>query len=130
VKRKWDTSSLELTTGTDKLQPLHKGETVELTLGAARTGGVINGAVLRKDELDWELIFRQGAKEIARFSSKSNFQTLLKRAALVPTPVNPAAEAAPAPAAPTTPATSAAPVAPAAPGTPAPATPVPPAPAK
>jgi len=120
VKRKWDNAALELTTGTDKLQPLHKGETVEITIGAARTSGLINGAVLRKDELDWELIFRQGAKEIARFSSKANFQTLLKRAALVPTPANPSAEAAPA----------ATPGAPAAPGAPAPATPVPPVPAK
>lgn len=116
VKRKWDTSTLELTTGTEKLPRLRAGENVELTIGAARTSGVINGAVLRKDELDWQLTFKQGAREIARFSSKANFPTLLKRAALVPTPANPAAAAPAAPGA-----TPAAPAATAAPAPPAPA---------
>lgn len=132
VKRKWDNAALELTTGTEKLPRLRAGESVEITIGAARTSGQINGASLRKDELEWELTFKQGAREIARFSSKSNFQTLLKRASLMPTPEIPGAAAAapPAPApsaAPVAPA-AAAPAAPPAPGPATPAAPVAPAP--
>jgi hypothetical protein len=90
LKRKYDNGAIELTTGTDKLQRLKGGETVEVNMGIARTGGVRNGALLRRDDLDWELIFRDGSREIARFSSKSNFAMLLKRAVKVEAPAAPA----------------------------------------
>lgn len=118
LKRKFDTAALELTSGTEKLQRLKAGESVEITLGIAKVAGIRNGALLRKDELDWEITINHAEKEVAKFASKSNFGMLLKRAVKVETPAAPGA-VPPAP-----------PAAPAPPATPAPATPATPVPAK
>jgi hypothetical protein len=119
LKRRYDNAALELTTGVEKLQRLRAGEGVELTMGIAKVAGVRNGAVLRKDELEWELTITQEGKEVAKFSSKSNFPMLLKRATRVETPAAPGTPAAtpapPPPPAATAPAATPAPAAPAVP---------------
>jgi len=91
LKRRYDTAALELTSGTEKVPKLRTGETVELTIGIVKVAGFRNGAILRKDELDWELTFKHDEKETARFSSKSNFPMLLKRATKVDPPAAPSA---------------------------------------
>lgn len=96
LRRHFDTAALELTTGVEKLQRLRAGETVEVTMGIAKVAGFRNGAVLRKDDLEWELTITQEGKEVAKFASKPNFAMLLKRSVRVETPAAPGAPAAPA----------------------------------
>lgn len=96
LRRHYDTGALELTSGVEKLQRLRAGESVEVTMGMAKVAGVRNGAVLRKDELEWELTITQDGKELAKFASKSNFPMLLKRSVRVELPAAPAAPAPPA----------------------------------
>ncbi|HSI14338.1 MAG TPA: hypothetical protein VK961_19975 [Chthoniobacter sp.] len=96
LRRHYDSGALELTSGVEKLQRLRAGESVELTMGMAKVAGVRNGAVLRKDELEWELTITQDGKEVAKFASKSNFPMLLKRSVRVELPAAPAAPSAPA----------------------------------
>jgi hypothetical protein len=110
IKRKYDTMAIELTTGTENFAGLKSGEDAELTMGAARISGIRNGAILRQDELEWQITIMHGTQEIARFSSKSSFPLLLKRAVKVDVPGAPAPAPAPVPAA----------AAPAPPATPAP----------
>ena len=117
LKRHYDSTAIDLTTGIENFAGLKPGEDAELTMGAARIGGIRNGAILRQDELEWQITIMHGAQEIARFSSKSSFPLLLKRAVKVDVPGTPAPAPAPAPA--PVPATAAAP----APATPAPAKP-------
>jgi hypothetical protein len=109
VKRKFDNGAIELTTGTEKLQSLKAGETADLTLGFARTGGVRNGAVLRQDELEWQITIKPEGQPATRFTSKSSFAALLKRAVKVEVPAPPAGPAlvVPAPPAAAVPATPA-----------------------
>jgi hypothetical protein len=102
--------AIELTTGTENFAGLKSGEDAELTMGAARISGIRNGAILRQDELEWQITIMHGTQEIARFSSKSSFPLLLKRAVKVDVPGAPAPAPAPVPAA----------AAPAPPATPAP----------
>jgi hypothetical protein len=102
LKRHYDSTAIDLTTGTENFAGLKPGEDAELTMGAARIAGIRNGALLRQDELEWQITIMHGAQEIARFSSKSSFPMLLKRAVKVDVPGTPApapAPAAPAPAA-------------------------------
>jgi len=107
IKRRYDNAAIELTTGTENFAGLKAGESLELTMGSARVTGFRNGAILRQDELEWQITIMNGAKELARFSSKSSFPLLLKRATKVDVPATPApaapaaAPAAAAPAAPT-----------------------------
>lgn len=96
LRRHYDTAALELTTGVEKLQRLRAGESAEVTMGIAKVAGIRNGAVLRKDELEWELTITQDGKEVAKFSSKPNFAMLLKRAARVESPAAPPPPGAPA----------------------------------
>jgi hypothetical protein len=103
LKRRYDNAALELTSGVEKLQHLRAGESAEVTMGIAKVAGIRNGAVLRKDELEWELTITQDGKEVAKFASKPNFAMLLKRAARVEVPAAPGAPAA-TPAAAATPA--------------------------
>jgi len=97
LRRHYDNAALELTTGVEKLQHLRAGETAEVTMGIAKVAGIRNGAVLRKDELEWELTITHDGKEVAKFASKPNFAMLLKRAARVEAPAAPAPPPAAAP---------------------------------
>ncbi|MDR3402846.1 MAG: hypothetical protein P4L99_10150 [Chthoniobacter sp.] len=96
LRRKYDDNGIELTSGVEKLQHLKPGEGVEVTWGIVKILGYRNGAILRKDDLDWELTFKQDGKEVAKFSSKPNFAMLLKRAVRVEPPAAPAPLAPPA----------------------------------
>jgi hypothetical protein len=96
LRRHYDNATLELTSGVEKLQRLRAGESTEVTMGIAKMAGIRNGAVLRKDELEWQLTITQDGKEVAKFASKPNFAMLLKRAARVETPAAPAPPGAPA----------------------------------
>jgi len=100
LRRKYDDSGIELTSGVEKLPHLKAGESTEVTWGIVKVLGYRNGAILRKDELEWELTFKQDGKEIAKFSSKPNFGMLLKRAVRVEPPAAPPPAATPAPAPP------------------------------
>lgn len=96
LRRHYDSGALELTSGVEKIQRLRAGESVDVTMGIVKVTGFRNGAVLRKDELEWELTVVQDGKEVAKFASKSNFAMLLKRSVRVEAPAAPAPPAAPA----------------------------------
>lgn len=96
LRRHYDTGAIELTTGVEKIQRLRAGESLDVTMGIAKVAGFRNGAVLRKDELEWELTITQDGKEVAKFASKSNFAMLLKRSVRVEAPAAPAPPGAPA----------------------------------
>jgi len=58
LRRKYDDSGIELTSGVEKLPHLKAGESTEVTWGIVKVLGYRNGAILRKDELEWELTFK------------------------------------------------------------------------
>ncbi|HEY3898194.1 MAG TPA: hypothetical protein VGM54_06255 [Chthoniobacter sp.] len=132
LKRHYDSPAIDLTTGTENFAGLKPGEDAELTMGSARILGTRNGALLRQDEMEWQITIMRGAQEIARFSSKSSFPLLLKRAVKVDVPGTPAPAPVPAPPPAPAPAAAAPAAAPAPSSAPAPtapaATPAPPKP--
>lgn len=86
LNRKYNSTTIELTSGTEKLQRLKAGENVELTIGSAKVLGYRDGAITRKDELEWQITITREGKEAAKFASKPSFELLRKRAVKVELP--------------------------------------------
>lgn len=80
LNRKYLSSTIELTSGTEKLQALKPSEKIELTLGSANVRGYRDGAVKHVDELEWQLTIKQAGKEVLRVNSTKGFDLLAKRA--------------------------------------------------
>ena len=93
LNRKYLTSTIEHSTGTEKLQTLKPSEKIDLTLGEANVRGYRDGAVKHVDELEWQITIKRDGKELLKVSSTKSFEMLAKRATKIEAP--PPAEAKP-----------------------------------
>lgn len=86
LNRKYYSTTIELTSGTEKLQAIRPSEKIELTLGSAIVEGYRDGGMRRVDELEWQLTIKREGKEAFRASSTKGFDLLAKRAVKVEVP--------------------------------------------
>jgi hypothetical protein len=86
LNRKYNSTTLELTSGTEKLPAIKSGQKLDLTIGQANVRGYIYGARRYVDELEWQLTVTREGKEELRINSTKNFDQLAKRAVRVDIP--------------------------------------------
>jgi hypothetical protein len=114
--RKNNSPIIESYSGVEKLKPLRRSDSVELTLGSVPILGMRDGAVLSMDKVEWRIAIKRAGVEIYSATSTPGFATLARRAVpVVVPPPPPAPIAAPAPAPPAAPTVPATPPPPAAP---------------
>jgi hypothetical protein len=86
LNRKYLSTSVELSSGTDKLPAIKPSEKIELTLGSANVQGYRDGAMRHMDELEWQLTIKREGKEVFRANSTKSFDAIAKRATKVKVP--------------------------------------------
>jgi len=84
--RKYYGGTVESTSGTEKIKALRAAEAADLVVGAASVQGYKDTSEERKDTIEWQIIVRQGDKEIYKASSTPAFDALAKRARNVDSP--------------------------------------------
>ena len=100
--RKAGTTAVETYSGVEKLKPLRRSESTELTLGSVPILGNHDGAITNIDKIEWRIAIKRGGLEIYSASSTPGFAALARRA--VPGAAPPPPPPAPPVAAPATPA--------------------------
>jgi hypothetical protein len=83
LNRKYLSTTVELTSGTAKLQALKPSEKIDLTLGSANVQGYRDGAMRHMDELEWQIVIKREGKEVFRANSTKSFDAIAKRATKV-----------------------------------------------
>lgn len=78
--RRYNSTTVEGFTGTEKLKALKPAETVEFVLGGAQITGYRDWYDQAKDKLEYRVIVTQAGKEIIRTASTSAFDSVAKRA--------------------------------------------------
>ena len=102
--RKRNTPDIETYSGVEKLKPLRRSESAEVTLGSVPVLGARDGAVLSMDKIEWRITIRRGGLDVYSATSSPGFTALARRAVPGATPAPPPAPAAaPAPPPPATP---------------------------
>lgn len=73
-------TTIEKYTGTEKLKSLKPAEATDMIIGKAETSGYRNYGPADKDKTEWQVVVKQGGKEIIKTQSTSSFDNLAKRA--------------------------------------------------
>lgn len=86
LNRKHYSTTVESTTGKEKLQALKPAEITELKIGAAEVTGYKDGYDNVKDKLEWQVTILQAGKEVMKTASTGGFEAIAKRATKVTAP--------------------------------------------
>jgi len=86
LNRKYLSTTIERSSGTEKLQALKPSEKIELTLGAVNVRGYRDGTSKHVDELEWQITVKREGKEVLKVNSTKTFDVLAKRATTVEAP--------------------------------------------
>lgn len=86
LNRKYYSTSTEIMSGTEKLQPLKAAEKVDMVIGAAQVQGWRDTNNQSKDKIEWQLTINQDGKEVIKMNSTSAFDALAKRATKIDPP--------------------------------------------
>ncbi len=86
LNRKHNSTTIEITSGQEKLPVMKASQKLDLTLGLANVQGYIYGARRYVDELEWQITIKREGKEELKINSTKNFDLLAKRAVKVELP--------------------------------------------
>ena len=78
--RKYLSTSIESTSGKEKLQALKPAEAAEIIIGGAQVEGWRDGTNMYKDRIEWQVSIMVEGKELIKLNSTAAFDTLAKRA--------------------------------------------------
>jgi len=78
--RKYLSTTIESTSGKEKLQALKPAESAEVIIGGAQIEGWRDGTNMYKDKIEWQVSIMVEGKELIKLNSTSAFDTLAKRA--------------------------------------------------
>jgi hypothetical protein len=92
--RKRNTPDIETYSGVEKLKPLRRSETTEVTLGSVPILGFHDGAVTSMDRIEWRITIRRGGLDVYTAASTPGFAGLARRAVPGAAPAPPVAPAA------------------------------------
>ncbi len=84
--RKYYSTSVEMMSGTEKLQALRPAEGIDVVIGGAQVQGWRDGTLQSKDKLEWQVTVFQDGKEVLKTNSTAGFDALAKRATKVDPP--------------------------------------------
>jgi hypothetical protein len=77
---RWGTTTVESFSGTEKLKSLKPAESTEMVIGKADMGGYKNYGAAEKDKTEWQVVVKQGGKELVTLQSTTSFDSMAKRA--------------------------------------------------
>ena len=78
--RKYYSTTVESSSGKEKLKPLKTAESTEIVIGDAQVGGWRDASYQDKDKIEWQVIIISEGKELIKSSSTPGFDSLAKRA--------------------------------------------------
>jgi hypothetical protein len=78
--RKYYSTTIYSYNGTEKLKPLRRSESAELTIGDVPIMGYRDGGMTVMDKFEWRISIKRGGLEIYTVSSTPGFAGLAKRA--------------------------------------------------
>lgn len=84
--KKYYSTTVEIYSGKEKLKGLKPAEIEELVIGAAQILGWRDPSSQVKDKIEWQVIIKEGGKDVLKMASTSSFDSLAKRAIKVAAP--------------------------------------------
>ena len=88
--RKYYSTTVEISTGSEKLRALKPAEATDMVIGSAEVSGYNYSGSTEKDKIEWQVIVKQDGKELIKTQSTSSFDALAKRAIKVTPSAKPA----------------------------------------